>query len=96
MSQEKVERYKQEKANRKQTVKKERMKRAASKACAWAILLLMLEGLDIRDISIMMPNSLLRQFSVRQQRLITTWMVLQNRSVKGVQFFEPPFLRFVR
>ena len=40
MSQEKVERYKQEKANRKQTVKKERMKRAASKACAWAILLL--------------------------------------------------------
>ena len=40
MSQEKVERYKQEKANRKQTVKKERMKRAASKVCAWAILLL--------------------------------------------------------
>ena len=41
MSQEKVERYKKEKANRKQTVKKERMKRTASKVCAWAILFLM-------------------------------------------------------
>ena len=40
MSQEKVERYKKEKANRKQTVKKERMKRTASKVCAWAILFL--------------------------------------------------------
>lgn len=40
MSQEKVERYKQEKANRKQTVARERMKRTISKVCAWAILLL--------------------------------------------------------
>lgn len=40
MSQEKVERYKQEKANRKKTLAREKMKRNVSRVCAWAILLL--------------------------------------------------------
>lgn len=40
MSKEKVERYKQEKANRKQTLAKEKMKRKATQACAWAVLAL--------------------------------------------------------
>ena len=40
MSQEKVEKYKQEKANRKKTLAKEKMKRTISKVCAWIILVL--------------------------------------------------------
>ena len=40
MSQEKVERYKQEKANRKKTLAREKMKRNVSRVCAWTILLL--------------------------------------------------------
>ena len=40
MSQEKVERYKQEKANRKKILAREKMKRNVSRVCAWAILLL--------------------------------------------------------
>lgn len=40
MSKEKVERYKQEKANRKKTIAKEKMKRKATQACAWTMLAL--------------------------------------------------------
>lgn len=37
MSQEKVERYKKEKANRKKIVAQERAKRTASVICGWAV-----------------------------------------------------------
>lgn len=40
MSQEKVDRYKQEKANRKKTVARERMQRKASIAGVWVVLVL--------------------------------------------------------
>lgn len=40
MSKEKVERYKQEKANRKQTLAKEKRQRKINQACACAILVL--------------------------------------------------------
>ena len=39
MSQAKVERYKQEKANRKQIMAKEKAKKTAALACAWAVLI---------------------------------------------------------
>ena len=39
MSQAKVEKYKKEKANRKQNLAKEKAKRRASIACAWVILI---------------------------------------------------------
>ena len=38
MSQAKVEKYKQEKANRKKTLAREKAKRLALRICAWAIL----------------------------------------------------------
>ena len=39
MSQEKVDKYKKEKANRKKTMAKEKAKRIAGRICAWAILI---------------------------------------------------------
>jgi hypothetical protein len=39
MSQAKVEKYKQEKANRKKTMAREKAGRIAGRACAWVILL---------------------------------------------------------
>lgn len=38
MSQAKVDRYKQEKANRKQIMKKEKMQRMAGIVCSWVVL----------------------------------------------------------
>lgn len=45
MSQEKVERYKQEKAHRKENVEKERRKKKAGKFLTWAVILAVCGGI---------------------------------------------------
>ena len=45
MSQEKVERYKKEKANRKKNIKKEKVRKAICKAAAVVVLILVIAGI---------------------------------------------------